>query len=147
MAIDLARELGRRIGVPVEFVGYANAANLSRAANSGEWDVSFQAAESSRAAEITFTAGFAEMGATYMVPPGSPIRTIAGIDREGIRIAVAAKSGYDLILTRSLKNAQLMRAQGFAGSVQMFVSDNLEALAGLRPQLVMEADKLRITFA
>lgn len=142
MAIDLARELGRRIGVPVEFVGYANAANLSRAANSGEWDVSFQAAESSRAAEITFTAGFAEMGATYMVPPGSPIRTIAGIDREGIRIAVAAKSGYDLILTRSLKNAQLMRAQGFAGSVQMFVSDNLEALAGLRPQLVMEADKL-----
>ena len=142
VAIDLARELGRRIGVPVEFVGYANAANLTRAAKSGEWDVSFQAAESSRAAEITFTAGFSEMGVTYLVPSASPIRTLADVDRDGIRVAVAAKSGYDLILTRSLKSAQLVRASGFIGSVQVFVSDKLEALVGLRPQLVMEAGKL-----
>lgn len=142
VAIDLARELGRRIGVPVEFIGYANAANLSRAVKSGEWDVSFQAAEASRAAEINFTAGYAEIDATYLVPVGSPLRTIADVDREGIRIAVAAKSGYDLILTRTLKNAQLVRAPGFAGSVRVFVSDKLDALAGLRPQLAMEADNL-----
>ena len=142
VAIDLARELGRRIGVPVEFVHYANAANLTRAVKSGEWDVSFQAAEESRAAEIAFTAGYAEIEGTYLVPSGSPIRTIADVDRDGVRVAVAGKSGYDLILTRTLKNAQLVRAQGFAGSVQVFVSDKLEALAGLRPQLAMEADKL-----
>lgn len=142
VAIDLAQELGKRIGVPIEFVHYANAANLSRAATSGEWDISFQAAEESRAAEIAFTAGFAEMEGTYLVPSGSPIRTVADVDRDGVRIAVAAKSGYDLILTRTLKNAQLVRAKGFAGSVDVFVSDKLEALAGLRPQLAMEVDKL-----
>ena len=142
VAIDLARELGRRIGVPVEFVGYANAANLTRGAESGDWDVSFQAAETSRATHIVFTPGFAEIGVTYMVAAGSPIRGIADVDGFGTRIAVAAKSGYDLILTRTLKRAQLVRAQGFPGSLQMFLSDKLEALAGLRPQLIMEAEKL-----
>ena len=139
VAIDLAQELGRRLGVPVEFVHYANAANLSRAAASGEWEVSFQAIEESRAAEIAFSAGYAEIEGTYLVPSGSPIRTTADVNRDGVRVAVAAKSGYDLILTRILKNAQLVRAQGFAGSVRVFVSDELEALAGLRPQLAMEA--------
>jgi len=142
VAIDLARELGRRIGVPVEFVGYANANRLTRAVESGEWDVSFQAAEASRAAEITFTPGYAEIDATYLVPAGSSLSTIADVDREGVRISVAGKSGYDRILTRTLKNAQLVRAQGFAGSVRAFVSDKLEALAGLRPQLVIEAENL-----
>lgn len=142
VAIDLARELGRRIGVPVEFVGYANAARLTRAVSSGEWDVSFQAAEAERATEITFTAGFAEIDATYLVPAGSPLRTIADVDRERIRIAVPAKSALDLILTRTLRNAQLVRAKGFAGSLEVFVSDNLEALAGLRPRLVIDAEQL-----
>jgi polar amino acid transport system substrate-binding protein len=102
VAIDLARELGRRIGVPIEFVGYPNASQLTRAADSGEWDVSFQAAEASRAEGITFTAGYAEIDATYLVPAGSTFTDVADIDRAGVRVAVAGKSGYDLILTRSL---------------------------------------------
>jgi polar amino acid transport system substrate-binding protein len=142
VAIDLARELGRRIGRPVEFVGYANANRLTRAVESGEWDISFQAAEASRGAAITFTPGYVEIDATYLVPAGSLLRTTADVDREGVRVAVAGKSGYDLILTRLLKNAQLVRAQGFGGSVQVFVSDKLEALAGLRPQLVLETDNI-----
>jgi polar amino acid transport system substrate-binding protein len=67
VAIDLALELGRRIGRPVEFVGYANASRLTRAVESGEWDISFQAAEASRGAAITFTPGYVEIDATYLV--------------------------------------------------------------------------------
>ena len=140
VAIDLARELGRRIGVPVEFVGYANATRLARAAKAGEWDAAFLAADPGRASEITFTAGYAEIDATYLVPAGSPLRTIADVDRAGVRVAVAGKSANDLVLSRNLKNAQLVRARGFAGAVRVFVSDKLEAVAGLRPQLVMEAE-------
>jgi len=140
VAIDLARELGRRIGVPVEFVGYANATRLARAVKTGEWDAEFLAADPGRAAGITFTPGYAEIDATYLVPAGSPLRTLADVDRAGVRVAVAGKSANDLVLSRNLKNAQLVRARGFAGAVRVFVSDKLEAVARLRPQLVMEAE-------
>ena len=144
VAIDLARELGQRIGVPVEFVEYANANRLATAIESEEWDVSFLVEETSRTG-ITFTPGYAEIEATFLVPAGSPIRSIADVDRTDIRIAVPGNSALDRTLTRTLKNAQLVRAQGvqaFPVSVQLFVSDRLEALAGLRPQLVMDASKL-----
>lgn len=142
VAVDIARELGRRVGVPVEFIAYANATRLTRAAASGEWDVSFQAAEASRAGEITFTAAFAEIEATYLVPPGSSVRKIEDVDRSGVRVAVPGKSALDQILTRTLKNAQLVRAQGFDGAVHTFVSESLDALAGLRPRLIIDAESL-----
>jgi polar amino acid transport system substrate-binding protein len=142
VAIDIARELGQRVGVPVEFVAYANAGRMTRAAPSGEWDVAFLAAESSRGAEIIFSAGFAEIDATYLAPAGSPLLTIDHVDRAGIRIAVAGKSAQDQILTRLLKNAQLVRAQGFNGAASVFVSEKLDALAGLRPRLLKDAEKI-----
>jgi len=142
VAVDIARELGRRVGVPVEFIAYANAGRLTRAAASGEWDVSFQAAEASRVENITFTAGFAEIEATYLVPFGSPMRKVEDVDRSGVRVAVPGKSALDQILTRNLKNARLVRAQGFDGAVHAFVSESLDALAGLRPRLMSDAEKL-----
>jgi len=79
---------------------------------------------------------------TYLVPAGSPIRTLADVDREGIRIAVSAKSAFDLFLSRTLTRAWLVRAQGIEGSVRLFVDENLEALACLKPRLVAAAETL-----
>src|SRR5262249_16135140 len=85
-APDLARELGRRVGVPVEFVAFDTAGKLADAVKTGVWDVAFLGAEPQRANEIAFTAAYLEIPATYLVPAGSPIRSIAEVDRDGIRI-------------------------------------------------------------
>lgn len=142
VAVDLGRELGRRIGVPVDIIGYPAPGVLADAAKSGVWDVGFLAAEPQRANEIDFTAAYVEIEATYLVPPGSPLKTIADVDREGVRIAISAKSAYDLYLTRTLKHAQLVREQGADGAFKRFVADKLEALAGLKPRLVTDHDNL-----
>jgi polar amino acid transport system substrate-binding protein len=142
IVIDLAQELGRRAGVPVEFVAYDTAGALADSARSGAWDVAFLGAEPARAGEIAFTAAYLEIEATYLVPAGSPLRTIADVDREGVRIAVAAKSAYELYLTRSIQRATLVRAEGLDGSFNRFVADKLDALAGLKARLVMDAEKL-----
>jgi polar amino acid transport system substrate-binding protein len=139
---DLSRELGRRLGVGVDFVGFDAAGKLADAVKTGAWDVAFLGAEPQRASEITFTAAYLEIPATYLVPAGSRIRTIAEVDREGVRIAVADKSAYDLYLSRNLTHAQLVRAQGIDGSYDLFVGDKLEVLSGLKPRLVMDAAKL-----
>jgi len=142
IAVDLGRELGRRLGVPVEIIGYPSPGALADAANTGAWDVGFLGAEPQRANEIDFTAAYVEIEATYLVPPGSPLKTIADVDREGVRIAISGKSAYDLYLTRNLKHAQLVRETGADNVFKRFVADKLDAIAGLKPRLVTDAEHL-----
>jgi polar amino acid transport system substrate-binding protein len=142
IAVDLARELGRRMGVPVEIVAFETAGTMADAVKSGAWDVAFLAAESERANQITFTAPYVEMEATYLVPAGSPLRTTAEVDREGVRIAVAAKGAPDLFLSRNLQRARLMRAPTVEAAYKLFTAEKLEALAGYRPRLVTFAEQV-----
>jgi polar amino acid transport system substrate-binding protein len=143
IAVDLGHELGRRLGVPVEIVGYATPGELADAATFGAWDVGFLGAEPQRAKEIDFTAAYVEIEATYLVPPGSQLREISDFDRPGVRIAVPEKSAYELYLARTLKHANLMRAKGGDAAFKLFVDEKLDALAGLRPRLVKDHEKLR----
>ena len=136
IAVDLARELALRIGAPLEIVPYDSAGRMADGAKAGAWDIAFLGSDPARADEISFTAPYLEIDATYLVPAGSPLRTIADVDRAGVRIAVSEKSAYDLYLTRALKRARLVRAPGPDASVELFFKDKLEALAGLKTMLV-----------
>jgi polar amino acid transport system substrate-binding protein len=141
VALDLARELARRLGVAVEFHRYPGAGATADSVRTGAWDVAFLGAEPQRANEMTFTALYLEIEATYLVPPGSPLRTIADVDREGHRIAITAKSAYDLYLSRNLKHAQLVREKNADAAFEVFVRDKLDALASLKPRLVGDAPR------
>ena len=142
IAVDLGRELGRRLNVPVDLVPFETAGKLADAVKAGAWDVAFLGNEPQRAGEIAFSPAYLEIEAGYLVPAGSPIRTIADVDRKGVRIAVAVNSAYDLYLSRSLKDATLVRVQGIQGSYDIFVKDKLEVLSGLKPRLTTDAAKL-----
>jgi tetratricopeptide (TPR) repeat protein len=136
---DLAQELGRWLGVPIEIVPFASTEAMAGTAKTGEWSVAFFEAEPQRK-EIFFSTAYAEIDSTYLVRADSQLRTIADLDRPGVRIAVAEKSACDIYLGRSLKQAQIVRAPG-AGAYELFVSQKLEALAGLRPALIAHAEK------
>jgi polar amino acid transport system substrate-binding protein len=143
IAVDLARELARRLGVPLEIVPYTTAGNLAAGVNTGAWDVGFFAIEQERAREIDFApGGYLEIETTYLVPAGSPLRTVDDVDRKGIRVSVGAKGGPDLALTRLLKNAELVRAPNSAAATKQFISGKLDALAGLRPTLAVESERI-----
>ena len=142
VAPDLARELARRLGVPIAFSKYETAGALGDGVRSDAWDVAFLGAEPQRATEIAFTAAYLEIPATYLVPAGSPIRTIADVDREGVRIAVSEKSAYELWLSRNIKHARLMITKGIDASYELFVKEKLEVLSGLRPRLLSDVQKL-----
>ena len=142
VAVDMARELARRLNVPIQIVPYDSAGALADAAGSGAWDVGFLGAEPQRASEIDFTAAYAEIESTYLVPPGSPFQKIEEVDQMGVRIAISEKSAYDLYLTRNLKAATLERAAGGDNAFKRLIDEKLEAMAGLRPVLVTYAEKL-----
>ena len=142
VAVDLGRELARRLDVPVEIIPYPNPGALADDAASGAWDVGFLGAEPQRANQIDFTAAYVEIEATYLVPPSSTLQSIEEVDREGVRIAVPTKSAYELYLTRSLKHATLIHEKGADNAFKRFVDGRLEALAGLKPRLVTDCDNL-----
>jgi polar amino acid transport system substrate-binding protein len=140
IALDLAQELSKRLGVPLQIVPFESAGALADAAGAGVWEVGFLGVEPQRAKEISFTEPYVDIETTYLVPPGSPLKSIADVDREGVRIALPAKSAFDLYLTRTLKHATLVRGQGSPGAFKIFVSEKLDALAGLRQMLMPDQE-------
>ncbi len=136
VSVDLASELARRLGVEVRLVPFDAAGKVFEAAKADAWDVAFLAVDPVRSADIAFTTPYVLIEGTYMVPQASPLKTIADVDREGVRIAVGKGSAYDLFLTRAIKKAELVRAPTSAGAVELFVRERLEAAAGVKQPLV-----------
>jgi polar amino acid transport system substrate-binding protein len=139
ISADLARELARRLGVPVAFVPFDSAASVVAGLDSGAWDVCFLAIDPARAGKIAFTPPYVVIEGAYLVRDDSPLRDNAEVDRPGVRIAVGAGSAYDLYLSRNLEHAAIVRAEGPKGVIPMFVAQGLEVAAGVRPMLEAEA--------
>jgi len=142
VAPDMARAIADRLGVAVSYVPYASPGELADAVDGGVWDIGMIGAEPARAERIAFSAAYVEIEATYLVPASSSFRLVEEVDRPGVRIAVSDRSAYDLYLTRTLKHAELLRAKGLAGALDLFVGEGLEALAGLRPALNGNAEDM-----
>jgi polar amino acid transport system substrate-binding protein len=139
---DMARAIAERLGVPVKFVPFARPGELADAAGTDVWDIGLIGAEPARAERIAFTPAYVEIEATYLVPAGSRIQRIEDVDRPGVRIAVIARAAYDLWLERNIKQATLVRGQNQADTMKIFQDQKLEALAGLRPGLLGDVQKM-----
>jgi polar amino acid transport system substrate-binding protein len=142
VAPDMARAVADRLGVPVRYVTYPRPGDLADAAESGAWDIGLIGAEPQRAEKIAFSPAYAEIEATYLVPPGSAIASHAEVDRAGVRIAVAARAAYDLWLERNIRHATLVRAPSLEASFALLISEKMDVLAGLRPKLLEDAARL-----
>jgi polar amino acid transport system substrate-binding protein len=129
---DLARELAKRLGVPIELVVFDGAGKAFDGLKGGRCDIGFLAIEPVRAAEVDFTAPYVLIEGTYMVPKESPLQKIEDVDKAGVRIGVNRNSAYDLFLTRSLKSATLQRGDD---GVALFKNEKLEAAGGVRQPL------------
>lgn len=132
VTVDIARELARRLGVPVSFQCFDAARKSFEALRTGAADVAFLAVAPARAAEVEFTAPYVLIEGVYAVAADSPIRTADDVDRPGVRVGVKEGSAYDLFLTRTLENAEVVRG---ADGIDAFRDLGLDAAAGIRQPL------------
>lgn len=144
VSVDLMRELARRLNVPLELVGFDFSGKLTDALNAGALDIGGIAggAGSGREGTLDFTAGYLQVETTYLVASQSSVRTMADVDREGVRVGVADKSAFQPFLARSLKNARLLTGPGNPTAFELLRSGKVDVLAGLRHQLMAVAPKL-----
>jgi polar amino acid transport system substrate-binding protein len=132
VTVDIARELGAQLGLPVELVCFDAARRSVEAMSAGRADVCFLAVEPAREAEVAFTAPYLVIEGVFVVSRDSAIATAADVDREGVRVAVKQGSAYDLFLSRTLRHAAVVRGDD---GVEVFRGLGLEVLAGIRQPL------------
>ena len=142
VSVDLARELGKRLGVPVELTVVDAAGKAVEAIKTSQADIAFVAIDPVRGADMLQTPAYIIIEGAYLVRHDSPIQTNAEVDRPGNRIAVGNASAYDLYLSREIKAATLQRAPTSPAVVDYFLAQNLEVAAGVRQQLELDAKRL-----
>ncbi|MPY76348.1 MAG: transporter substrate-binding domain-containing protein [Alphaproteobacteria bacterium] len=138
---DLAREIAKRLGVPVKLVPFPSPDKLVDAAGSNAWDIGLVGAEPQRELKMGFTAAYAEIEATYMVRKDSPLKSCAEADREGVSIITRGGSAYGLWLERNIKNAKLVLTETGEQAKERFAGENIDAFAGLRNGLMKDVEK------
>ncbi len=136
VSVELARELGKRLNVPVDYVTFDAAGKAFDALKSGAIDVIFLAIEPVRANEIEFTAPYLLIEGNFLVAADSKFKTNADMDQPGVKISVAKGAAYDLFLSRTQKNATLLRTGTGPEAMQKFVDEKLDGAAGVKQALV-----------
>lgn len=142
VSVDLSRELGRRLGVPVELVIFSSAGKVVEAVKAAQVDIAFVAIDPVRGADMLQTPPYVIIEGAYLVRSDSPIKSNAEVDRAGNRIVVGNGSAYDLYLTRELKAATLVKAPTSPTVTDLFLAQKLEVAAGVKQQLQADAKRL-----
>src|SRR5437899_2133699 len=86
VTVDLGQALARRLNLPVEFVLYPNSGQATDAVESGAVDVSFMPIDEERRKRIAFGPDYVRAESTYMVTAESGARTVADVDKAGMRV-------------------------------------------------------------
>jgi len=143
ISIDLAQQLGKKLGVPVELIVNETAGKSVATLEAGRADIGFFAVDPERGKDIAFTAAYVQIEGYYLVRDASSIQRNEQVDIAGNRIVVGKGSAYDLFLTRHIKNASLERVASSQVVVSSFLEKGFEVAAGVKQQL--EADTIGVT--
>ena len=142
VAVDLARALAARLGIEFVPVEYPSPSRVPDGLKVGAWDVGFLGIDPSRATVVDFAPPHMQVEATYLVPADSSIRSIADADQPGVRIAVARKGVEEIVLSRTIKRAELRGVETISAGFDLLRAGNVDVLAAPRPALLQSSARL-----
>ncbi|HEV7477447.1 MAG TPA: transporter substrate-binding domain-containing protein [Burkholderiales bacterium] len=142
VTVDLARAMAKDLGVPLRLVSYANSGEVTAAGPKGEWDVAFMPVDEVRARMVDFGPAYYLTESTYLVAAGSPIRTLADVDRPGVRVAGVEGTTTARSAARSLKNNTVKTYRTADELLELIRSGNADAIALGRESLAGMQAKL-----
>lgn len=140
VSVDLARAIAAQLALPLDFVEFESAGNVFDALKHDRWDLAFLAIDPHRSMQMDFTAPYVLIEGTYLVRKDASFQKTEDLDADGMRIAVARGSAYELYLTRHLKRATLVRVERPEDALKAFLEQRLDALAAVRQPLNGFAD-------
>jgi polar amino acid transport system substrate-binding protein len=142
VTVTLGQALADKLGVPLELVVYANSGEVTAAGPKGEWDAAFMPVDDERRKIVEFGPAYYLSTSTYMVRAGSPIKSIAEVDRAGLRVGGIAGTTTARSAIASLKNTKLISIRTVDELVAKMNAGELDAIALGRESLAGLAPKI-----
>ena len=139
---EMGRELAKAAGVPVKITGYGAIAKMVEDAKTGEWDVAVVAFDPARKNVVEFAPPHIVVDLTYLVAPGSTIRSVPEADKPGVSIAAAKGAATTLFLERTLKSAKVVQADNEPAAFDLIKDGRAQVYAQNRYMLLGLADGL-----
>jgi polar amino acid transport system substrate-binding protein len=137
VTVDLANELATKLGVPIEFMVAPNSGEVTEATSAGAVDVTFMPVDDERKTKVDFGPAYYFGESTYLVRPGSDIRTLADVDRAQVRVIGIANTTTIRSATRALKSATIAPVASVGDAMAMMRAGTADAFAlskdSLRP--------------
>jgi polar amino acid transport system substrate-binding protein len=133
--VDLGKALADQLGVPVEYVAYQNSGQITDAASSGVWDVTFLPKDAERETRMLFGPIYEVSEATYIVKAGSTITNFATLDRPGVKVVAVNNTTTMRGAQAHLKNAQVTGYQTYDEIFNLLKNGEIDAFALSRDQL------------
>jgi len=133
---DLARELGRRMNMPVEIKPVADPKAVIDAVSGGAADIGFLAFEPSRVGAVEFSQTYMLVRQSFLVLEGSNMRAVADVDRVGQKIAGTRNDSITLFMKRKFKNATLLEIENDPAEIKrLLVAKEIDAFGANRQRL------------
>jgi len=139
VTVAIAEELAAWLDVPLELTCVDAARKSYAAITEGQVDLCFLAIEPAREEGVAFTTPYVVIEGVYVVAADSPIDSETDVDRAGVRIGVREGSAYDLFLTRTLDQAEVVRGDE---ATDVYLASGLEVCAGIRQPMSEYAEQL-----
>ncbi len=129
VTVELANELARRLGTPIEFMVAPNSGELTEALVAGAIDAAFMPVDDERRKRLDFGPSYFVGRNTYLVRPGSNIRTMAEVDRPEVRVVGISGTTTIRSAARVLKTAKVSPATSVDDALEMLRSGKADAFA------------------
>jgi polar amino acid transport system substrate-binding protein len=142
VTIDLSTALAKKLGVPVEYVPYLGSGEIQAAAATGVWDVTFMPVDEERKKFVDFGNSYHVLQSTYLVAPGSPIKSVAEANKVGVRIAGVKDTATFRASNKASPNATHITLAGVDAAIALMREGKADAIALGRESLGGVATKI-----
>jgi len=148
VTVDIGEALGRNMNLPVEFVLYPNSGQVTDAVESGAVDVGFMPVDEQRRQRLAIGPDYVRAESTYMVTAASGAKSVADVDKSGMRVIGIANTTTIRAAERTLKNTKISAVTSVDDAIAAMKDGRADAFAlgrGDLPAYVKQVPGSQIT--
>lgn len=138
ISVDLARALAETLDLPLRFLEFDRAVDVSSSATDDRWDICFLAVDPKRAETIDFTAPYIRIEGRYLAAPGCDATDAEALAQSSLPVGTVKGSAYTLTLERKPGAENLRVYEDIHAMLAALDAGEVNAAAGIGA--VMEAE-------
>ena len=135
VAVTLGRALAEKLGVPAQILPHQASGEIQNSAADDKWDVAFLPVDEERKKFVDFGNAYHLLQSTFLVTPGSPMRSVKDANASGIAIGGVANTATFRAATKATPAATHVEFAKVDLAVAAMQEGRIQAIALSRESL------------